>query len=48
MRVALVQAPIDVSAMLAEVSTASSGATTLFRGTVRDGNDARAVHGPEY
>ncbi|MBK6488826.1 MAG: molybdenum cofactor biosynthesis protein MoaE [Gemmatimonadetes bacterium] len=48
MRVALVQAPIDVSAMLAEVSTASSGATTLFLGTVRDVNDARAVDGIEY
>lgn len=48
MRVALVQTPIDVTAMLAEVSTASSGATTLFLGTVRDVNDARAVDGIEY
>lgn len=48
MRVALVREPIDVAGLLAEVSAASSGATSLFLGTVRDVNDARAVLGIDY
>lgn len=48
MRVALVKAPIDVATLLAEVSTSSSGATTLFLGTVREMNDARSVVGIDY
>lgn len=48
MRVALVRAPIDVAALLAEVSDATSGATSLFIGTVRDVNDERAVEGIDY
>jgi molybdopterin synthase catalytic subunit len=48
MRVALVQTPIDVPALIAEVSAASSGATTLFLGTVREVNDARRVQGIDY
>lgn len=48
MRIALVQRPIDVAALLAEVSSASSGATTLFLGTVRDVNEGRAVSGIDY
>ncbi len=48
MRVALVQAPIDVTAMLEEVRDRASGATTLFLGTVRDVNDGRSVEGIDY
>jgi molybdopterin synthase catalytic subunit len=48
MRVALVREPIDPSALLAEVSDAASGATTLFLGTVRDVNEGRAVTGIDY
>lgn len=48
MRVALVHAPIDVSALLAEVSDTGAGATTLFLGTVRDVNDGREVTGIDY
>ena len=48
MRVALVRAPIDVATLLAEVSASSSGATSLFLGTVREVNDGRAVEGIDY
>jgi molybdopterin synthase catalytic subunit len=48
MRVALVQAPIDAGALLAEVSDQGSGATSLFLGTVRDVNDGRTVTGIDY
>lgn len=48
MRAALVEAPIDVVALLGEVSSASSGATSLFLGTVRDVNDGRGVVGIDY
>ncbi len=48
MRVAIVETPIDSSALLAEVTSATTGATTLFLGTVRDVNDGRAVVGIEY
>lgn len=48
MRAALVREPIDLAALLQEVSDAASGATTLFVGTVRDVNDARPVTGIDY
>lgn len=48
MRVALVQAPIDVTSLLDEVRDPASGATTLFLGTVRDVNDGRTVEGIDY
>jgi molybdopterin synthase catalytic subunit len=48
MRVAIVETPIDAAALLAEVTSAATGATTLFLGTVRDVNDGRAVTGIEY
>jgi molybdopterin synthase catalytic subunit len=47
-RVAVVDRPIDVSALLAEISDPACGAVTLFLGTVRDTNDGRAVSGLEY
>ena len=46
--VALARAPIDVASALAAVAHPSTGATTLFLGTVRDVNDGRAVTGIEY
>jgi molybdopterin synthase catalytic subunit len=48
MRVALVDAPIDVSALLAEVSDDSCGAATVFLGCVRNVNEGRPVTGIEY
>ena len=48
MRVSLVDRPIDVTALLAEASDESCGASTVFLGTVRDVNDERAVTGIEY
>jgi molybdopterin synthase catalytic subunit len=48
MRVALVQAPIDVAALLGEVASRACGATSMFLGTVRDVNDSRAVTGIDY
>ena len=48
MRVALVDGPIDVTALLSEASDESCGASTMFLGTVRDVNDGRAVTGIEY
>lgn len=47
-RTAIVDAPISAAALLAEVTTSGTGATTLFLGTVRDTNDGRAVTGIEY
>lgn len=48
MRTAIVDRPIDAAALLAEVASEASGATSLFLGTVRDVNDGRAVTGMEY
>jgi molybdopterin synthase catalytic subunit len=48
MRVALTDAPIDVGALIREVSDSSCGASSTFLGTVRDLNDDRAVQGIEY
>lgn len=47
-RAAIVTRPIDVPALIGEVASAGSGATSLFLGTVRDVNDGRAVTGMEY
>ena len=48
MRVAVHDHPIDLAALLAEVSDVATGATILFVGTVRDVNDGRPVTGIEY
>ena len=48
MRTAIVDAPIDTSALLQEVSGPHVGATILFVGTVRDFNEGRPVTGIEY
>jgi molybdopterin synthase catalytic subunit len=48
MRTAIVDAPIDVASLMAEVARHSNGATVLFVGTVRDVNDGRPVSGMEY
>jgi molybdopterin synthase catalytic subunit len=48
MRTALVDRPIDVTALANEVASASNGASVLFIGTVRNVNDGRAVTGMEY
>jgi len=47
-RCAIVTTPIDPAALLAEVTTSATGATTLFIGTVRDVNEGRTVTGIEY
>ncbi len=47
-RTAIVDMPIDTAALLREVTAGSTGATTLFVGTVRDVNDGRTVTGIEY
>jgi molybdopterin synthase catalytic subunit len=48
MRVRLVDHPIDVAALIAEVGDDSCGASAIFLGCVRDVNDGRAVSGIEY
>ena len=48
MRTAIVERPIDGSALLAEVGHERNGATILFVGTVRDMNDGARVSGLEY
>ncbi len=48
MRTALVDRTIDVAGILAEVSSASCGATSLFLGTVREQNEGRTVVGIDY
>lgn len=48
MRTALVDHPLDPTALLAEVADAASGASTLFVGTVRRSNQGRAVTGIDY
>jgi molybdopterin synthase catalytic subunit len=48
MRTAIVTRAIDVAAIIAEVSSKNTGATSLFLGTVRDVNDGRAVTGMDY
>ena len=48
MRAAIVDGAIDVTALIAEVSDESCGATTVFLGSVRNVNDGRSVSGIEY
>ena len=40
--------PLDPTALLAEVASAASGASTLFVGTVREVNEGRSVTGIDY
>lgn len=47
-RAAIVTHAINVAALIDEVSSVGSGATSIFLGTVRDVNDGRAVTGMEY
>lgn len=47
-RTAIIDGPIDPAALLTEVTTDDTGATSLFVGTVRNLNDGRAVTGIEY
>jgi molybdopterin synthase catalytic subunit len=48
MRAAIVERPIDGSALLAEVAASSNGATVLFTGSVRELSEGRAVRGIDY
>jgi molybdopterin synthase catalytic subunit len=48
LRTAVVDRPIDVATILAEVAHPSTGATAVFAGTVRDTNLGRPVTGIEY
>ena len=48
MRASLVTSPIDVAALIAEVSDHSCGAASVFLGTVRNVNDGLPVTGIEY
>ena len=48
MRTAVVERPLDPAALLAEVSSTASGASTLFVGTVRRVNDGKDVTGIDY
>jgi molybdopterin synthase catalytic subunit len=48
MRTAIVERPIDVTALLSEVAGHHNGAAIAFVGTVRDVNDGREVSGIEY
>lgn len=48
MRTAIVEHPLDLTAIAAEVANVANGASLLFVGTVRDVNDGRAVSGMEY
>lgn len=48
MRTAIVERPLDPSALLGEVASAASGASTLFVGTVREVNEGRSVTGIDY
>jgi len=47
-RVAIVERPLDASAIQAEVGAPDVGAVSLFVGTVRDSNGGRPVVGIEY
>lgn len=46
--IALVEAPIDVNAVLREIRHPQAGAIVLFLGTVRDNNQGRHVEHLEY
>lgn len=45
---AIVDHPIDVTAVIERVSRSANGATVLFLGNVREVNDGRGVTGIEY
>lgn len=45
---AIVQAPIDVAALIATAQAAGVGALSVFLGTVRDLNEGRSVTGMDY
>jgi molybdopterin synthase catalytic subunit len=47
-RTAVVDHPLDPAALLAEVASVDSGASTLFVGTVRRVNEGRGVTGIDY
>lgn len=47
-RSALVDRPIDPTALIGEVSAHGCGAVSLFLGTVRDTNEGQPVSGMEY
>ena len=48
MRTAIVEHTLDSAALLAEVSSTASGASTLFVGTVRRVNEGKDVTGIDY
>lgn len=48
MRAAIVDSPLDLAVLVAEVARHGNGATVLFVGTVRDVNDGRPVDALEY
>ena len=48
MRATIVDGPIDVAALIREVSDDSCGASAVFLGSVRNANDGRPVSGIEY
>ena len=48
MRVSIVDHPLDPAALLAEVASTESGASTLFVGTVRRTNEGKLVTGIDY
>ena len=48
MRTAIVTAPIDTAALLAEVTAPRNGAVVLFVGTVREVNEGRRVEALDY
>lgn len=48
LHVAIVNAPINVGALLLQAQAPGVGAVSLFLGTVRDLNDGRPVSGMEY
>ncbi len=48
MRTAIVDHPLDPAALLAEVASTDSGASTLFVGTVRSVNEGKGVTGIDY
>ena len=48
MRTAIVEHPLDPTALLAEVASIESGASTLFVGTVRRVNEGKDVSGIDY
>lgn len=48
MRASLVDTAIDVNALATSVSAETNGATAIFVGTVRSGNEGKPVTGIEY